>query len=93
MPKKVDCPVTGFEEVSITLPDRWLVRHSEQFWQAYSKAGEVSVATAQLFGCIALLEQIDGLDGEPLDWPLEVFGWIRETVYLPFEKALYPPKN
>jgi hypothetical protein len=88
------CPVAGFEEVEITLPARWLIRHNEQFWTAFREAGDVSQGTAQLFGCVAVIEKIEGLEAsDPLDWPLELFGWVRDAVWPSLEKALYPPKN
>lgn len=55
------CPVAGFEQVKVTFPDEWLIRHNEAFWAAYREAGEkTSHNTGLLYGCIAVCE-IEGL--------------------------------
>lgn len=93
----VQCPVKGFEQVSINVPEHWLVRHNESFWRAYRAAGdEVSYNTALLHGSIAAVNGIKGIpqDTAVEDWPLELFLWIIQTVYRDgLEKALNPPKN
>ena len=92
---KHQCPVEGFDNVVIELPDQWLVRHNEAFWRAYREAGEVSHTTGLLYGSVAVCDKIDGLpDTPPLEWPLEVFAWLINTVYRDgLEVALNPSKN
>ncbi len=89
------CPIAGFEQVKISLPDVWLIKHNEAFWAAYRGAGEgVSHNTGLLYGCIAVCETIEGLPANsPGEWPLQVFNWFIQTVWGSLEKALNPPKN
>jgi hypothetical protein len=91
------CPVKGFEQVKITFPSEWLIKHNEAFWAAYREAGDtVSHNTGLLYGCIAVCEKIEGLPalsppsvppsgGEvrvgPGEWPLQVYNWLLKTVY------------
>lgn len=91
------CPVQGFEQVRITFPSEWLIKHNEAFWAAYREAGDkVSHNTGLLYGCIAVCEQIEGLpngegQGGPGEWPLQVYNWLLKTVYFDsLEKALNP---
>lgn len=93
---EIKCPVEGFEDVSITMPDVLLVRHNEAFWQAYRAAGEVSHNTALLHGSIAVCSEIKGLPADmPVgDYPLALFRWLIDTIYRDgIEKALNPSKN
>lgn len=91
----VACPIEGLEDVKITFPDEWLIKHNEIFWAGVREAGEnVTWNTGLLYGCIAVVK-IEGLDSEkPGEWPLQVFNWIIQTIYYDsLHKALNPEKN
>ena len=75
------CPIEGFEEIEITFPDHWLVKHNEIFWKAYREAGEVSHNTALLYGSVAVCSEIKGVPDDCAEWPLEIFHWFIDTIY------------
>ena len=91
------CPIPGFENVTLTYPDRWAVKHHTLFYSAVREAGEEATQGTQwLYGSVAVCDKIEGLpEGVPVsEWPLELFNWIVQTVYWgSFEKALNPTKN
>lgn len=92
------CTVKGFEKVSITFPDKWLMAHRDLFFQGMGAAPSgASPGTSELYGCIALCEKIEGIEVDDLG-SLElhyapVFDWLRKVVYESFTAAMQPPKN
>lgn len=95
----VNCPLEGFEDVQITYPDEWLVKHRDMFFYGWSQPPEDSApSTKETYGAIALCEKIDGLDIKNLaELPMSyihVLNWIRDTVFVKgYLEAIEPPKN
>lgn len=81
------CPVKGFEDVTITYPDEWLMKHIDQFYVGLSKAPENSApSTKEIYGSIALCDTIDGIDltnvsEAPIAYR-DFFIWLVNEVYV-----------
>ena len=94
-----NCPVEGYQNVKIRYPDEWLMIHMDLFWEGYIQAPDnAAPATKEIFGTIALCEEIDGLDVSNIgQLPLSArlfFKWLVETVYYDsYLAAVEPPKN
>jgi hypothetical protein len=85
-------------DATITFPDIWLIRHREKFWQGWSQApADVSPATKEIYGTVALCDQIKGLKLDDLnEMPLhylQFFEWLDKVVYQSYLSATQIPKN
>lgn len=82
---KLACPVAGFEQVEVTVPDEWLMGHINRFYQGYNSDPEAAPALREIYGTIALCDAITGVDlkdvaNKPLRWR-PFFRWLVEAVY------------
>jgi hypothetical protein len=99
----VACPVLGFEHLSVTFPDEWLMEHRDKFHKGYLKASnEASPATRQLFGTLELCK-IESTNGQqppdvshyeklPLKW-VRFFTWLDDTVFDSYAAEFQPDPN
>lgn len=82
----IQCPIEGFENVTISYPDEWLMKHIDQWHYGRSQAPEnASPLTQETFGAIALCDKIEGIDlANITELPLRyvgLFRWLRDVVY------------
>jgi hypothetical protein len=95
----VKCPVVGFEHVTITYPDEWLMRHIDKYGLAIRDAPEASaISTLETYKAIGLCDNIEGLElnGNISNLPIKYFRffkWLRETVAGSFDEAMAPDPN
>jgi hypothetical protein len=95
----IECPLEGFDKITVTYPDEWLMRHVDLFHLGFSSAPEdASPATKEMFGTVALCEKIEGLDLDDISaMPLSYrpfFNWLVETVFIDgYVKALTVPNG
>jgi hypothetical protein len=95
----VQCPVEGFEEIRVTYPDEWLMKHIDQFYAGTQKSAEgCAPSTKELYGVIALCEKIEGIDLSKIsEAPLTYrpfFVWLVLEVYInSYLKAITIPNG
>ena len=96
----INCPIEGYEDLSVTIPDTFLVRHHELWAKGVRESldifgNDASIGMQRFLGCVALCEKIENPpDGGAADWPLDIFHWLIDEVYhSAFEKALNPKKK
>lgn len=82
---KIQCPHD--ENVWVTFPDEWLMKHVDMFYQGVLSAPIGSApSTEEIYGAIAICDKIEGIDLKDLhEKPLalwQVLRWIVEEVYI-----------
>lgn len=99
---RLDCPVVGFEDCAVEIPDEFLVAHGIKYYQGVRAVVEqfngqdLPIAAIRLFGCVAVLDAVHGerLKRSIVDWPLAVQSWLVEEVFTNrLEEQLYPKKK
>jgi hypothetical protein len=100
--RRIDCPIAGYEQVWIGLPDVWRGKHALRRDEAIAVAQKYkSIELTNFCIALAVLEawEIPGLNGnDPEKWqvdevPLSLIGWISEIVLLDLARAYEVPKN
>lgn len=85
-------------DVTVIFPDTWLILHREKFWQGWNRApADASPATKEIYGTVALCDEIrglilDNLNEMPLHY-IQFFEWLDQVVYQPYLEATQIPKN
>ena len=100
----VNCPVKGFEHLSVTWPDEWLMEHREKCFRGYYKApSDASPTTKETFGTLELC-QVESTDKEkplpdftnfeklPLKY-VQFFKWLSDTVFDSYSAEFEPDPN
>ena len=101
--RRLDCPLEGFEDVAVILPEYWLGEHCMKRDEAVLASKEynnVEIANLAISLYIAEgIENIPGIEGEnPKEWklgkvPLILINWLSEVVLADFALAYKVPKN
>lgn len=101
--RRFDCPVEGFEDVYVELPEHWLGKHVILRDQAIEASKDLgSMELTNLVVNLNLVEgfgNIPGIKGtEPEKWrpeetPLAIMAWLIETVTNDYLAAYNIPKN
>lgn len=98
---RVTCPIEGYEDTWVELPDEWLVYHSHRYTEALQKAEEQDHRGQwrQLALALSLLENwnIPGLNGPPDKWdlsrlPLRLAAWVTTVTIPSFWACFEVPK-
>lgn len=96
------CPLPGFEEYWIELPDKWLGRHASAYAEAAEAAREKGFygVPVNFAGCLATLDnwKLPGFDGNPAAWnigelDLGVMVWVTQTTKGEYDKCFVVPKG
>ena len=93
---RVNCPVEGYGERWIDVPDEWLGKHAavRDAAVAAAKDKELSATSLNFAVSVALLDDFNlpGLEGRPEHWQfddisLRVISWVNNEVLPPFNFA------
>ena len=100
--RKIECPLAGYEDCFIGLPDEWLGKHVLRRDKAIEQARKDQHNSAifiNLAVSMALLDEwkLPGLTGNPEQWDFEqlnmqIMLWVADVVLTDFGKALIVPK-
>lgn len=97
--ERIVCPVEGFDDFVVLFPQPLLIRHVEAYSRGSRKAGAefgpgVSAGVQWFSGIIELCEFENKPEGDPMDWPIELFNFIVDDIYLAlFQGAINPKKK
>ena len=102
-PKRVQCPVEGYEDNYVVLPAEWTGKHlikRDEIVEGMKGSGfEDSEDMRKLAISLGLAEEINipSLGDEPEDWdigdvPLPVLSWLISAVFGDFLAATFVPK-
>jgi hypothetical protein len=93
------CPVEGYGDVALIVPDKFLVKHHDAWSRGVRKAellfgSTVSAGSEWFCGSLELCEVKNPPAASPDEWPLELFNWVVDEVYIKrFKPVLTPQKK